>query len=44
MFYITPPDGSKGVMISDAAVNVEPNDNTKKIESIFFMLHVPYVV
>ena len=30
MFYITPPDGSKGVMISDAAVNVEPNDNTKK--------------
>lgn len=30
MFYITPPDGTRGIMISDAAVNVEPNENTKK--------------
>ena len=26
------------------ALRLKPNDNTKKIESIFFMLHVPYVI
>ena len=30
MFYITPPDGSDGVMISDAAVNVAPSEKTRK--------------
>ena len=28
MFYITPSDGSDGVMISDAAVNVAPSEKT----------------
>ena len=30
VFYITPPDGSDGLMISDAAVNIVLNEKTKK--------------
>ncbi len=30
IFYITPPDGSDGLMISDAAVNIVLNEKTKK--------------
>mgnify|MGYP001163986220 FL=1 len=30
MFYITPPGSNNGVMVSDAAVNVAPNEHTKR--------------
>jgi len=30
IFYITPPDGTEGLMISDAAVNIELNEKSKK--------------
>ncbi len=30
IFYITPPDGSHGIMISDAAVNIMLNEKSKK--------------
>ena len=39
MFYITPPDGSNGVMISDAAVNVAPSEKTRK-QATTLMVHV----